>query len=753
MMSRLLALIRRRVRFGLLLLLFIIGVLAQQATLPVMEGFDESLHYNYAVWLRTEHSLPDRATDRTNGPRQESSQPPLTYWIYATTLNLLNAPFNPDDTPAVWGQARNLWFAAPDQWRRRDNANGYYHNLANDDLWEHPDIAVADRGARLASLLLGLVAVIGAYGCACEVFRREVWILTATALFAFMPQLIHLSAIVSNDIGTTAFATLAVWQTLRILRKGASPVQLMLLGILLGMTGLSKVNALLIAPGIGIAVWFDARNHRLSLKGLIANGLWVAIPFVMIFGPWVWYGWTNYHSPLGLEAHTVFENSKVVPTVPQFIAGIVPVLASYVGRFDAGSTLMHPAVYGLFAILVGLTIAGYATLFRSRQRYSRFERQQFIVLAVVALAVFLGLLYWLYRLFAIALNIQARLMYPGHIAVVLLVTGGLSALDQHLRCRYSRALRTYSIGLTTAAGILLTPLILFATYAPPSLLTRAQLPRLQGTPIDYDHTIRFLGYSQTTPLLTAGGLHTITLCWEVLHPTSREAVVAVKLLDGSQIIADRTSIPGLGHFNSSLWHTGDIFCDDTDIPLPATLTPAHVYDVLLVILDWQATTLDGTPISLPRIVQVVSPAGDMRATVNANWQNLGVSFPDFADLRDVAVIGTPAPGAMLHLGLLWSVHAPTQGGYSQFLHLIGPNAAVSLADSPPLAGHYPTWAWSAGEHIVDQWAFTLPDALSPGTYKLELGFYLQNSGDRLPVTLNGQTVKDGSVTIDTFEIK
>src|SRR5258708_5008081 len=197
-------------------------------------------------------------------------------------------------------------------------------------------------------------------------------------------------------------------------------------------------------------------------------------------------------------------------------------------------------------------------------------------------------------------GIQGRLMYPGHAANALFIAGGLYLLDRRLGCRYSRAIRLYAVSMTAAAGLLLAPLDIHAAFAQPTLLTRDQLPALHGSPIDFDHTIRLLGYTQASPIIHDGSLHTMTLCWQVLAPAKSPAVLAVKVLDGATPIGDRTTIPGLGHFNSSVWQPDDIFCDDVDIVLRQPLHAGQVYDMIVVILDWPATTPDAPPLHLPR---------------------------------------------------------------------------------------------------------------------------------------------------------
>jgi len=172
--------------------------------------------------------------------------------------------------------------------------------------------------------------------------------------------------------------------------------------------------------------------------------------------------------------------------------------------------------------------------------------------------------------------------------------------------------------------------------------------KFTGTVIDFDHIIRFLGYRQDSNHITPDK-HDITLCWEVLQTTNKPAAFSLKFVHDGQILADRTSIHGLGHFNSVSWQPGDRFCDrfdifidDPDVPDDPPPIPGQVYDMLVTVLnaktleaDWQATSVDGQPIKFPFVGQVVSPAGDMSAGSGDAWQPSDIAVPNFAHLLGI----------------------------------------------------------------------------------------------------------------------
>jgi len=651
-------------RFVVLLALFVIAVLIHQMTLPTLEGSDETLHLNYVNLLRNENRLPDRATYLTNSTWQESGQPPLGYWVAAQFLRLFNLPNLPDDLLQRLTPVSNHWFTPPDRWNYRDNFNLFYHG-PDERAFGHPEVVINNRVARLPSLLFGSLAVIGAYGAAREVFRRNSWALVATAIFAFTPQMVAISASVTNDVSSTAFATLAIWQTLRLLRVDASPLRLAIIGALLALGGLSKISALLIAPGVGLAIWFDWRQRRLPFRQLVINGLIVGVVLALILGPWIVYGVTTFDDPFGFRTHDNPARANIVPTLGQFVRALPEVYLSYWGKLGTSAIWLSPLLYGLFSVIPILSVVGYVAYFvrlrgwphplppsplRSEGEHAdndsprclrrgaggEVNKYQAIVLIVIGLCVFAGLLQWLRELFAISYVITGRLMYAGHVAVAIGLTGGLYllALTLHpsppgrgtllpfslgekgpgVEGLWGKLPRLYTVSLLAAASLIVAPLRLYTAFAPPPMLTARQLPALEGGPIDFDQTIRFLGYTRPDLHVYSGRLHHITLCWQVLKPATHSAAFALKFFESPTVtVGERTSVHGLGHYPSVLWQTGDVFCDDVDVPISGAIETGRIYNMILTLMDAQTMAAnwpanlppDHTPVQYPFIGQVI----------------------------------------------------------------------------------------------------------------------------------------------------
>jgi hypothetical protein len=800
-------------RLALLLLVFTVGALAHSLTMPMMEGSDESLHNTYMEFVRREGRLPSRENVRETSTRQASGQAPLTYWLAAQMANLAGLPSTDSDALlAHLYTIRNDWITPPDGWNRRDNLNHYFHG-AGESAFGAPDVVATGRFLRLTSLIYGVLAVIGAYGAAREVFRRESWALTAAAVFAFMPTMVHLAGYFNNDISLIAFATLTIWATLRLLRLGATWRRLLLIGVLLALGGLSKVSALLVAPGVGLALLFDVYNRRESFARLVFNGVLVAAPVVALFGPWALWGWLHYRDPFGFLTHLnpYLSYTELLP-LRRIISLMDEVYLSYWAKFGLAKVFLHPVTYTLFGGVLALALAGYlgwgwwrwrggktwvgadqrirphqggavinartrpqnATMLDLRQgAYTdaplRKDRsvsagilgatglQRALVLAVIGVTLLIGLVRWMQEIAVIT----GRLLYPAHIVYVIGLVGGLAALAR-LFPRVERTLQIGVVGFLCAAGVIYAPVALYQAYSPPPLLARTDLPPLQGEPIDYEGTLRLLGYQMDSPYLT-DPLHTVTLCWEVLQPAAEPAAFSIKFVRGGVIVADRTSVFGLGHFDSSQWRAGDIFCDAVDVPLddPDVIgdplpDPATVYDLLVVVLnaetravDWDAALTDGTPVAFPFVGSVISPAGQMPGLPDGTPTD--IRFADFARVEQVALSGEVRAGGDIALDVQWGVSGTTPDNWTQFIHLRGlsdsSGGSVSLADGAPRGGAYPTWAWQPGERLIDRWRLTLPDDLPPGDYALQIGFYRADSGERMPVMQDGTPTADRAATV------
>jgi hypothetical protein len=591
-------------RFLMLLALFVAVVSIQSRVFPPMEGSDEPLHITYVASLRTDATLPDRTTYLENCTRQQSGGPPLWYVAGALWLDALQLPAPPCDAifDYYYRQTNNPWLLSPRPARPDDNNTNF---LPLTTIPPPDGFPAAVYALRWLSVAWGALAVVGAWLAAGEVFERQSWRLTAVAVFAFTPTFVHLSAYFTNDTPATAFTTWVAWQTLVLLRRGATWQRMAIIGLLVGAGALTKVSVLLVAPAVAVAVvwriWQDNPRPVVGLRRVVVAGTVAAVPLLLTFGIWAGWGWLAYGDPFGTNTH-IHPTLNYDPPLSwdATLRGLPAIYQTYVGLLGYANVYMSGWVY---AMLTAVLLAGLVGLMIG---WRSIPVGPGLALLALWAVTGIGFLRWYRTIF----DVTGRLLMPAHIAYALALTFGLMLLSRWLPGRW---LRLIGAGAHLLAGGVLTFVTLHAAYAPP---VTADLPPLQGPTYTFDETIRLLGYHTPTDTITAP-IHPITLCWEVLQPTDRLAAYAVRYVQDGVPVAQRTTVHGLGRYNSTLWQPGTRFCDRVDMPMgdarfgASPPQPGIRYDILLVMLDarsgavnWTASAPDGSAVQFPVLGQV-----------------------------------------------------------------------------------------------------------------------------------------------------
>jgi hypothetical protein len=96
--------------------------------------------------------------------------------------------------------------------------------------------------------------------------------------------------------------------------------------------------------------------------------------------------------------------------------------------------------------------------------------------------------------------------------------------------------------------------------------------------------------------------------------------------------------------------------------------------------------------------------------------------------------GQVAAGEPLLLTLYWQATSPITERYTVFTHLLDNDGKViAQIDSEPQGGSLPTDRWRVGEVIHDNYALSVSPEASRGPHLLEVGMYLLETMERLPV--------------------
>lgn len=108
----------------------------------------------------------------------------------------------------------------------------------------------------------------------------------------------------------------------------------------------------------------------------------------------------------------------------------------------------------------------------------------------------------------------------------------------------------------------------------------------------------------------------------------------------------------------------------------------------------------------------------------------------FGDEITLLAYQRSAAAGKLTLSFMWLANQRPTANYKVFVHLLEPNSCdlVAQVDAIPQQWQFPTVQWQAGELVSDEITLDLSRVPS-GTYRLSLGLYDADNGQRLPVTV------------------
>ncbi len=106
------------------------------------------------------------------------------------------------------------------------------------------------------------------------------------------------------------------------------------------------------------------------------------------------------------------------------------------------------------------------------------------------------------------------------------------------------------------------------------------------------------------------------------------------------------------------------------------------------------------------------------------------------------------PGRMLPLSVQWQSLSAMDEDYTVFIQVLDEqDRIVGQVDAWPVQGTYPTSAWKAGEIIEDPYQVQLDSDMPPGEYRLQIGWYLLSTLQRLAVVNDEGLALDDKMVI------
>ncbi len=275
-------------------------------------------------------------------------------------------------------------------------------------------------------------------------------------------------------------------------------------------------------------------------------------------------------------------------------------------------------------------------------------------------------------------------------------------------------------------------------YLTPQKLSDEVIPASHVRRVSFGDDVLFLGYDVDRTQGDADKL-SVTLYWRCLRPMEQNYRVWLKLVNGVyHVWGQEENTPVGGRFPTSIWREGTVLRDEHELEiLPGT--PPGLYHIEVGLYD-------------PQRQESLKPEGDglLLGPVEITRQEpsaarpldiqhpLGVSLADEVLLLGYNMESGFRPGDGIHLTLFWQCLEEMERDYTVFTHLVDKEGNFwGQKDNEPVDGFYPTEQWQVGEIVRDQYDITISPKAPPGEYQLEVGMYLAETGERLPVLGEG----------------
>jgi hypothetical protein len=329
-------------------------------------------------------------------------------------------------------------------------------------------------------------------------------------------------------------------------------------------------------------------------------------------------------------------------------------------------------------------------------------------------------------------------------------------LNQVQRDNPSQALVSYIRSLEPEYVVHLKGIDYAWLYRTPEHIPDEVVPAQHVERAWFGDDLALLGYDVDGSQVPLDGKVRVSLYWEGLREMEADYRVFLDLVNGVyHVWGKQDGRPYWDGYPTNQWPKGLVLRDVREIEVwPGT--PPGSYQVAVSVYDpassrWLPPAGGGDliigPVELPRREPPPVEALDIEHPLSANLDGK-IGFLGYN------MTGAFRPGSEVRLTLFWQVLKAMDKDYTVFIHLADAQGHIwGQKDNPPVDGFYPTTAWEAGEIVRDQYDLGISPDTPPGQHQIEVGMYLAETGERLPILAENGSVQGDKILLTRVEVE
>jgi len=233
--------------------------------------------------------------------------------------------------------------------------------------------------------------------------------------------------------------------------------------------------------------------------------------------------------------------------------------------------------------------------------------------------------------------------------------------------------------------------------------------------------------------LAPGGWFWATTFWHAHGGAKEDYDLMLRLVDDAgRQWAQADGPPLIGTYPTSMWRPGERVADTRLLWIDPNAPPGR-YWLAVAFYDYVAgSRLPVSGSTTPDTIYLGPfkvPLPPLAQAPN-DVQTQSARFGDVVQLLGYKLTGQ---ATQFTLTLYWQAKTPDRVDYTVFVHVLDETGQlVTGQDNQPVNGNYPTGIWEPGEIVADQYTFDTSD-IPLGEYQIEIGMYVLETGERLPV--------------------